>query len=1300
MLIQANYNTTSPLEISKFLIIPQSIESFAYLVYSSSETLSFLELNLYNFSLSLKNKVKVGKIQQIALISQDDSKLILILTKDQELSYIKIKDVKSISQVKKAEKIDINLRGSTNLLICEGNIKDIFIITGYEGNKGFVAVCRVGNMEKFYIIKKFYIFNDSLNKFRKIYSVINEKDFYVVSPYDPQLIKFKFEFENYVIDNVLKLQALENITSIGLSSSNNSLLIGITNGFISISQDLQQIYIKKEIDFSEYVYVFSNSAGDMILTQNNQNFTLYKLEIYNSLLSNSSFTIYQPTFMWTVLQTFSGSYYFIHGMTDFLYIEKIKFILSKLSFTSADQAINYTLKAIQSNPPEKIEKNIIVRRPYHNMTGYTELISNSKVLVEFENFKSSIMIPLKNYIIGSNLSVFYSSITMLPNEEKYFDFTLNTIKNIEENFLFELYDVGMEKITVSDDFVFLYNESSMMVYKDGNKIFNYTSEDIVIYDFQFCVYGHLVYFWSIKANSYYLRFYTYYDLDDYFTLKLKGECLVVLCSEFYIVCQEIDHTYIYQINYIDDPEVTEISNANFNNNINSMSLGPISFLSVVYNYNSIVLIDIEILFKNNSYFPIFEHNTPYNVSKIYTSFFDINIYLEDIDNNIYMYQLNYSPIKKFQTFTSSTTKTKNLYYFIISESSGEFLIIDTEQSVTNSTIAQLSLPKPLDFSVFHTTSELSIYLLYPDKVVQYTIPEYYNNLNISTQIKNFTELDQIQYQANIKLEVGNNFSSQCFIIPLILYVNGETIFQNKTEIKIVNDEKLHCTCGDNFEIEMDDLFLGQGLDGNVSVSKYVTLKKRFQFESKNYFGMEFRVVEFSKIRQEYLVNNECYILLLNSELVQINNITIADIHNQTCECHDIYIVQEKEYLGFVISCTIKKIILEGDVFIDNFENILYFGIARGDGYINLDLTLRVDYQIGLIEGLTKESGEYLILGSEKYEPTSQNSYYSAHLIIITGNMTSDHISANKLDCDYSNLFNLNYYYLTDMQVIFDPMFDSYYIYTLDFYYGVRIFSINSFVCSARHEIQFDSNHIGSSLAICGKYLYITMQDTDIRIFSVHNWMLPYYMYTITTYTRIFQTIQGSLRCSSISFAQYLLFQTNSSDGTIWLHIVDTQSNLMANTVANYPIGLSNPSLHSFSADFQNNTGSLLLIDSNSSTLFKINQFKLVFNIKNKYCDKSFYETILVSVKNTNNKTSEAKFSLKVTHYSQSSVQSSTIHIWQLALICIGTLALSLFLFILIRKKLLKNRRKVQTKVLFNYSKDFTDTFPNINNSFT
>jgi VanZ family protein len=279
------------------------------------------------------------------------------------------------------------------------------------------------------------------------------------------------------------------------------------------------------------------------------------------------------------------------------------------------------------------------------------------------------------------------------------------------------------------------------------------------------------------------------------------------------------------------------------------------------------------------------------------------------------------------------------------------------------------------------------------------------------------------------------------------------------------------------------------------------------------------------------------------------------------------------------------------------------------------------------------------------------------------------------------------------------MFDNYYVYTLDFYFGVRIFTINSYVCTAGPEIQFDSNHIGSSLAICGKYLYIAMQDTDIRIFSVSNWATPYYMYTLTTYTRVFQTIQGSLRCSSISFAQYLLFQTNSSDGTIWLHIVDTQSNLMANTVANYPIGRYNQSLHSYSADFQNNTGSLLLIDSNSSTLFKINQFKLVFNINNKYCDKSSHENITVSVKNTNNKTSEAKFSLKVNQYSQGSVQSSTIHIWQLALICIGTLALSLFLFILIRKKLLKNRRKVQTNVLFNYSKDFIETFPDINSSF-
>ena len=1294
-LIPTAYNTTSPPEISQFLVIPENISALAYLVYSSSETLTFLELNLYDTSLTFKYQIAVGQIQQIKLIEQFYSSIILILTKDQELSYIKIQGVGNIGQISKVEKIEIDLNFSTNLLIGEGFIEDILIITGYEGLSGFVAVCRVGSIENFGIIQKLKIFDDVMGKFHKIFSLVNEDVFYVVSPINPQLMKFKLKGNEYVIDNVLQLQVLENITSIGLSNLTGSLLIGMKNGFIKISQDFQQIYIKTEVSFSESVYVFQAPTEDMILTGKNTLFTLYNLGAYNNLLGNSTFMIQQPTFMWTIIEVWPDYYYFIHGMTNYLYIEKIKFNNAKLSFTSAEEAQNYTLIAIQNNPPDKLEKVINVRRPTNNTTGYTELISTSQVLVEFENFKSSLMIPLQKYLIGSNLTVFYSNITMLPNESNFFNFTLDVIKNIEEKFEFEYYNVGINKITVSHDFVFLYNESSFFMFKEGTNVFNYTSDDIVIYEFKNCGLGFLIYFWSNEANLFVLTYFADYNPENYFTVELKGECVVLLCSLFYVVCQEADHTFVYHINFLNDSQSKSISNAYFNNNINSMSLGPLNLLSVIYNDNSIVLIDIEIIFTNDSFFPILKAETPYKASKIYTSFF--NIYIEDTENNIYMYRLSYTPLRKFKVYP--TSKIKVINHFIISESSGELLVIDSLQSITNSTIAQLSLPMPLDFSVFYTSSELSIYLLYPDKVVQYTIPEYYNNLNISTQIKNFTELDQIQYQANIKLEVGNNFSSQCFIIPLILYVNGETIFKNSTEIKIVQKEKLDCTCGDNFEIEMDDLFLGQGLDGNVSGSKYVTLKKRFQFESKNYFEMKFKVVEFSKIRQEYLVNNECYILLLNSELVQIYNITIADIHENTCECYDIYILQEKGYLGFVISCTIKKIILEGNSYIDYFENILYFGVAQDDGYIYMDLTFTVDYPIGLIQGLTKESGEFLLAGSEKYNTISKNSYYSSHLIIITGNMTSEYISATKLDCDYSNLFDLNFYYLTDSQIIFDPMFDNYYVYTLDFYFGVRIFTINSYVCTAGPEIQFDSNHIGSSLAICGKYLYIAMQDTDIRIFSVSNWATPYYMYTLTTYTRLFQTIQGSLRCSSISFAQYLLFQTNSSDGTIWLHIVDTQSNLMANTVANYPIGRYNQSLHSYSADFQNNTGSLLLIDSNSSTLFKINQFKLVFNINNKYCDKSSHENITVSVKNTNNKTSEAKFSLKVTHYSQSSVQSSTIHIWQLALICIGTLALSLFLFILIRKKLLKNRRKVQTNVLFNYSKDFIETFPDINSSF-
>jgi hypothetical protein len=616
--------------------------------------------------------------------------------------------------------------------------------------------------------------------------------------------------------------------------------------------------------------------------------------------------------------------------------------------------------------------------------------------------------------------------------------------------------------------------------------------------------------------------------------------------------------------------------------------------------------------------------------------------------------------------------------------------------VTNSTISSVSLPNPVDFSSVFYSDTLNLYFLYEDSIVVYQLPSNYDNLNISITIQNLTSIDKIDYIANIDLEVANNFSTQCFLIPVLLYVNGETIFKNQTSIDRVQHEEMNYQCGEYREIPIDQLFLGQGLDVKISnPSKFVRLKERFNEKSELPF-IDFDQVVYSQAFEVYVVNVKCNVTVFSDSLEKVSQTFIANIYEEFCMCNSIRIINEDDFLSFVLGCYIESLIFKGVDSIKYFENNLVFG-RFSEKNVSIDQILKVPYWVGNIKTTAKVSGNFLLICTERFEVFDKNKFYSNHLIVVEGFADEQKTTAQIVDCDFGGIFGLNYYYLTDVEVTYDPMFNISYIYSLDFNFGLRIFSYSSGLCSAESVIQFNESHTGYSLSLCGNFLHAVTQDTDILIYSIQNRSQPFFLRKIQTFTELFKAVQGSMRCSSSSYPEYLLFQMITSENLTYLHLVDTPSNNMASTLKNYEICQSSSSLPLVSSEFLNDSKSLMIITSQFSKHFTINSFKLVINTGND-CHKSFTGNFSIDVSNANKRNDSTSFKIKVVVYSQGSFSSSSMNLWEMLLICIGTLLFSLILFVLVRKKILRSRSK-KTKVLFSYEKDYFQEGAKLNKSF-
>jgi hypothetical protein len=710
-----------------------------------------------------------------------------------------------------------------------------------------------------------------------------------------------------------------------------------------------------------------------------------------------------------------------------------------------------------------------------------------------------------------------------------------------------------------------------------------------------------------------------------------------------------------------------------------------NYLAVLLNTSQLMIIDLDTtwLIKNEINGPML--SLDYSGKKIlsYT-----NILVVDEDFQVHMYDFYFNYLKKFLVLPGGKLKLYKDY--LISYTESQILIINTLQWVTNSTIVNVSLNNWPEFSGYSDeTHPLRLYFLNENFVSLFEIPEKYNNLNFTVKIIENDNISSIQYGALINCSIENQFNEVNLSIPLSLMVNGETIYKNETKIRQIQENNMKYQCGQVFLLPLGDIFLGQDLNGQlVDNPDYVQLGQRFYMSRELKPQENYDVIFYSQKLQMFISVKMCQLYILDFSMSEILEIQTFDVNNSyICDCHTGSVINDLESVYFVVGCSVAQNIYKEISGLDSLFHVLVF--AKYDFFgLWVEHVLNVDFSPLKMKTTGLNGGEFIVLTAEEYYIQSLSTFYSNHLTITHGIIQGGILTIFNHSCIFSEVFFLDNYYLSDFDVIFDPMFSVFYIYALDVYFGLRIVKFQrDLICEDSGLVSFESSLVGYSVIVCGSNLLIAMDNTDINIYYLYNWTLPRFQSSILAYTDTYEAVQSSLRCSSDDFPHYAYLQMNNS-GNFSVHIVDLLSSNLSNILIDF--NLPNASTDPLRlSTFLDPNGTLALVNSGTKAIFSLSPFTLEIDTS-KSCEKSRKKSFKINVKNSKSGISTASFTLTIEKYSQpDKIFKETFKFWMLLVIFLIVLLLSLSIYYLI-KKFMRKGRAVNDLALFDYKNEFRE----------
>lgn len=1153
-----------------------------------------------------------------------------------------------------------------SMYLSDGILKNNFLVTGYIENRAYLGLYtyNIGSLSGIKELSVIELGHASAQEM--IFAIVVIYDYYVYFPETQQLAKYRMPTKKLeIISSVYLTEYNITVVSIELSFDFNYLLLGLIDGFMVISLDFFEVYIKKITNTNSKIYLTSSDKYFYFLVQNNSQYSLTVTSSYKefNIIANLALNRSDTSIGWGIFNTTLTSFSLLCNYKFNLEIYNIIVSTPFLSIASDQGQKNFMLTATESLTGRSIFNNFSISAPYS--LGLVESIVFSAQNAVFDGLKAEVSIRIYDYYCGYCLELQNLNISKdldYFNMSYIYSLTIYDF-NIEANFETSAI-IGMLS---ADDSVYFYSNDS--TYFFINHHLDLIAEyDFIIHNLDICGYGYLVNLTHEGIN----KFAFSYDLNS-FSL---GQSFVsegyykFQCTEEYIVFQNTSGLYIYIFeDYKTGPAALNTTSDGNSIKISYFHLYSTSYICAVVNDSVILLFDINLL---NS-FPI---NIPLKSVRIKKN--SINIYCNSQyyyiayeDNTIQIYN-NYGQYMKAFDYQNN-----GLIYFT---SNYIFSITDTLLQVFNSTgaicgilIAEYFLPPVLYFSYYDSTDLIITLLQESGNLLVLTVPANHSTAFLTFTFSNPEKISRFNYTAYLDMNISNSLNSVSESIPINIFTNGETIYKNEKSIEKLQDDIEEIDCSAT-QFSLNDLFLGQDLTLRLeSDSKMFNIEQSIAKKSfnslENISFSAFLSVQFSDI---YLFANKNIIILFDKDLLEGKGTIILD-DNNTVNCISFSVLYDFEKLIFVTGCEIQSL--------DDLTYQLYF-LEYKDNVLNVLTNISIPYKPSLMHSQETVGGLFALIISDTIKNFQEYSFACNHLQIILGNVENSSVKIylqkymNPLD------LGLNYYYIVDFSSYYDPMFATFYFYLLDWYYGIRIIRIDQLHPTLLLEINNIELSQGVALTRCGKELYVSTDNTTVLRYYLANWFKPKYSTTIFLYKNNFHAIPSTLKCSSPFYSKFLIMLLKNNSDYIYLHVMNNKVQALSSILADSLV--SNTLTGTYA--FMDQSNKIIVITASESYLYTINEFVLNINPPDK-CDSDIHKDIRIYAQNENNIISDCSISIKISkNYNSGNVSDDGVPQWLWGLIILIVLIFVVVGIIVTKRYFLRKTKKADKDHpgLFNY----------------
>ena len=1180
-----------------------------------------------------------------------------------------------------------NLDNET-IYISKGYVNDSLLITGYVDQIPTLIIYNVSEFLHPTRILQLNLSNENaILPLPLLLAVTLGDSHYIYVPQSQKIILiYKDDFGTAQVKE-LKLDISDRVaSSMTLTHDLNNIILGISSGFIVFSLNLEQMYIKSittnssvsvsstVMDGEGNLFVFVRNENSTSIIVTNQDIGYYVL---GELILDS-----ENYMGWCVFSPFLDYFVLVYANEVNMTVSLITLSGGTLTFNGVGKEINYTLEISGTSISEVTNFTV---SPYASVGSVMSLSSSSSLEAVFTGMNSTINFTIAQYFIGYNLtlgnfSIHYGS----PNCSNLFAMPTPYVSSTDVMPAF-VSPTGAKYHGVLTDAlgnVILYNSTcAIYITGESRETYNFTNQisnllqcgSGFVLDFKSNSIDNLIYTNNLKEIQ---GNYTSHELD----------CKLLKCSDSFLVCGNSSSLWIFNSFPLNSAPAAILNSAILllpSVSFTDFYIYTGTFLAVIIDSTKIVIYDLDIL----------TYNTPNSVenSEVLNSTLsnpgkmilasDTQIYILTNNQSIDVYNLELDYTKEIPLYSKSEGQVQLLDDTIVIF--GETLtVINGSAFVAESVMAEIpynsfcSMLDSCSMALFQLVDTLCIYLLNSTQVDLVNVPNDLNTIYVFINITDSTSINSISYNSSLAFDVSNQFNTEKANVSLILYVNGQTIFVNTTELQS-SDNRI--VCGTQVTIPLDKIFLGQDLDVNVTSKDVVQYEHRFNQTSNEWMNISLDYVKYSEHLKLYIATQDCKIFLLDLNFKLINESLEFNIsETAVCTCGSIAEIYKSDVVIIAVGCSYISSITGLDS--QDYSNFLSLYVLNFVMYDYNELTFLydfiIDYAPDKIFAIAQISGEFVLLAADVYTNANTAGFYSNHLIVLQGTVSTLGYILNTTYVKPSEV-NVPYYYISDFTGIYDPMFKTYYLYIVDIFYGLRIVKINpDFSFTIAPGIP-QINTV--SVAKCGQYLYIANTNTQINQYYFRNWGTLSFVSSVFPYMGYYTSIPGTLRCSDYTFAKYLLLLMTDVNDKSYIHLIDNQAPELSSIITDYEIA-SYPSIAI--VEFIGPQNVSAVTSSNYST-YLVSPFQINIYIE-KNCTEITDEMVSIWAYN---KISYANASFNFTlvkNYSPGNVNAQVLPIYVWVIIGASFLILAIVAIIITRRYAQrKNRRSLKTE-LFNF----------------